>query len=103
MVFNRSGRMIKYLFYSKGIKDDNKFTTASVERFYKKLDKAKKILENARPTAAHERSFCLAMDRFDTLLCEIERCEISTMMSEEDMLREAMERLAKKKQWKAEA
>lgn len=92
MVFNLSGRLIKYLFYSKGIKDGNKFTSASVEKFYKKLNKAKKILENARPTVAHEHSFCLAMDRFDTLLCEIERCEISTMMSEEDMLREALER-----------
>ena len=92
MVFNQSGRMIKYLFYSKGIKDGNKFTSASVERFYKKLDKAKKILENARPTATHERSFCLAMDRFDVLLCEIEKCEISTMMSEEDMLREVLKR-----------
>ena len=92
MVFSSSGKLIKYLFYCKGIKDGNEFTSASVERFYKKLDKAKKILENARPTVAHERSFSLAMDRFDTLLCEIERCEISTMMSEEDMLREALER-----------
>jgi len=84
--------MIKYLFYSKGIKDGNKFTSASVERFYKKLNKAKQILENACPTVAHERSFCLAMDRFDTLLCEIERCEIHTPMSEEEVASEALRR-----------
>jgi len=73
MVYSPSGRLIKYLFYCKGLKEGDKFDSPSVERFYKKLNKAKQILENARPTAAYERNFSLAMDRLDDLLCDIEK------------------------------
>ena len=73
MVFSPSGRLIKYLFYCKGLKEGDKFDSPSIERFYKKLDKAKQILENARPTAAYAGRFSLAMDKLDDLLCDIEK------------------------------
>ena len=73
MVYSPSGRLIKYLFCCKGLKEGDKFDSSSVERFYKKLNEAKQILENARPTAVYERKFCLAMDKLDELLCGIEK------------------------------
>ena len=73
MVYSPSGRLIKYIFCCKGAKEDDKFDSSKVERFYKKLDEAKQILENARPTAYYEGKFMLAMDRLDELLCDIEK------------------------------
>jgi len=102
MSYTKSGRMIKYPFCCKGVKEGVKFDSPSVERLYKKLYKAKQILENARPTVAYERKFILAMDRLDELLCDIERIEIYTPLSEEEIAREVLGRLAKRKQWKAE-
>jgi len=76
MTYSPTGRMIKYPFCCKGVKEAVKFDSPSVERLYKKLYKAKQILENAKPTIAYERKFILAMDRLDELLCDIERLEV---------------------------
>jgi len=101
MVYSPSGRLIKYLFYCKGAKEGDRFDSPSVERFYKKLDKAKQILENARPTVAHERKFMLAMDRLDDLLCDIEKYD---KLSERELALEVFRNeLEKERQWKAEA
>lgn len=99
MVFSPSGRLIKYLFYCKGLKEGDKFDSPSVERFYKKLDKAKQILETARPTAPRERKFTLAMDRLDDLLCDIEKYD---KHSDRELALEAFrDELVKERQWKA--
>ncbi len=75
MDYTPSGRLIKYIFCCKGLKEGDMFDSPSVERFYKKLDKAKQILEKARSTADLEGKFMLAMDRLDELLCHIEKYE----------------------------
>ncbi len=95
MVYTPSGRLIKYLFYCKGIKEGEIFFSPSVERFYKKLDKAKQILENARPPADYERNFMFAMDYLDGLLCDIEKSETYTL-DWEKMASEALRRKLEK-------
>ena len=92
MVYTPSGRLIKYLFSSKGVKKEDTFLSPSVARFYEKLYKAKEILENARPTRDYERKFMLAMDKLDELLCAIERVEKYTPMTGEEIAREALRR-----------
>lgn len=99
MVYNPSGRLIKYLFSCKGLNEGDRFDTPSVERFYKKLDKAKQILENVRPTRYYERKFMLAMDRLDDLLCNIEKY---SKLSERELALAALKKeLEEERQWKA--
>ena len=100
MVFSPSGRLIKYLFSCKGLKEGDKFDSPSIERFYKKLYKAKQILENVRPVKYYERKFMLAMDRLDDLLCDIEKYD---KLSERELALQAyLNELKKEKEGKAE-
>ena len=89
MDYTKSGRLIKYRFSCKGVKESDRFFSPSVEKLYKKLFKAKQMVENARPTAEFERKFMLAMDRLDELLLDIEEHGI---YSEEKIAREALRR-----------
>ena len=101
MDYTSSGRMIKYHFCCKGLKEGDKFDSPAVERFYKKLCKAKQILEKARPPGKYyAHYFTLAMDKFDKLLCDIEQYDklsdkeigLAAFLkkSEEEMLEKAL-------------
>ena len=99
MSYNTSGRLIKYPFFSKGFKEGDKFDSPSVERFYKKLCKAKHILEKARPPGKYYALyFTLAMDKFDKLLCDIEKHD---KRSERELALQAyLNKLERERQWK---